>query len=271
MGVSNKQKIISANNLIIAENERKVYDAGYEKGKAEGGDTTAAYEQGVADGKQAEYEAFWNNLQQNGNRTDYACTFGAGWNDSIFKPIYDMHVSSGYMMFRSAGITDLKNIPVKLDFSNVTNAQYMFQWAKTKYIGEVNLTSIPGDSSTAQMFAYSAFITIEKLVFKDDGTQAINSNMFTYASALENLTIEGIVGKNFNLQWSTKLSKASIESIIFALDLTEGRPATTVTLSLVAVNKAFETIEGANDGASSGEFSNLCASARVAGWTISLV
>lgn len=32
MSIPNKQKIISANNLIIAENEQKVYDAGYKEG-----------------------------------------------------------------------------------------------------------------------------------------------------------------------------------------------------------------------------------------------
>lgn len=41
---------------MIAENEQKVFDAGYAKGKAEGGDS-GSYEQGYADGK-AEQEAY---------------------------------------------------------------------------------------------------------------------------------------------------------------------------------------------------------------------
>ena len=59
--------------VTIAENERKVYDAGYTKGKTEGGGDS--YDRGVADGRRAEYDAFWDNLQSNGNRTQYAVAF----------------------------------------------------------------------------------------------------------------------------------------------------------------------------------------------------
>ena len=75
----------------IAENEQKVYDAGYAKGKAEGG---SSYEQGVADGKQAEYDAFWDKFQNYGNRRNYYYAFAwqqvanEGWASDAYNPKY---------------------------------------------------------------------------------------------------------------------------------------------------------------------------------------
>ena len=44
---------IAEKHIKIAENEQKVFNAGYEKGKSEGGDTSAAYDKGFADGQQS--------------------------------------------------------------------------------------------------------------------------------------------------------------------------------------------------------------------------
>ena len=55
---------------------------------------------GVADGRQAEYDEFWDAFQQNGNRTDYHFGFaGKGWRDETFKPKYDIVVRGGDSMF----------------------------------------------------------------------------------------------------------------------------------------------------------------------------
>ena len=92
--------------------------------------------------------------------------------------------------------------------------------------------------------------------------------MFTNCFQLQNLTIEGIIGQNgFNVQWSTKLSKASITSIINALS--ETTSGLTVTLSKTAVNNAFETSAGAADGSTSEEWTTL--EGTKTNWTISLV
>ena len=48
---------IATKLTTIAENQQKVYAAGYAKGQAAGGDTEAAYQQGVVDGKQAGIDA----------------------------------------------------------------------------------------------------------------------------------------------------------------------------------------------------------------------
>lgn len=227
-------------------------------------------------GKQAEYEAFWDAYQENGNRTDYRHAFaGKGWTAEIFKPKYDIRpkADGSYMMFYFSEISGdlvqmLEDCDVYLDFSGVNVwAQYTFCQSKITRLGIIDLHNATVLAST---FSGTPLHTIDELVVSKttrfDGA-------FNDCVDLENLTISGTIGQSgLNLQWSTKLSEASIRSIIYHLDLTEGSPARSITLSLTAVNKAFETSEGANDGADSDEFNNLCASARAFGnWTISLV
>lgn len=228
--------------ITVAENVPKVYEAG----------------------RKAEYDAFWNELQQFGRRTNYACSFGAAWSDKTFKPKYDLVPTDSYMMFRSTGITDLKNLPVKLDFSKTTNVQYMFQWSNAKYIGVVDLRNVKGQLS--QTFAYTSFISIDKIIFKEDGSQAIDTNMFTESKELKDLTIEGCIGKTLDLHWSTLLTHDSLMSVINALSSTTS--GLTLTLSTTAVNNAFETSSGAADGSTSAEW--LALKATKSNWTITL-
>jgi hypothetical protein len=93
-------------------------------------------------------------------------------------------------------------------------------------------------------------------------------NMLYYCPELEYVRIEGVIGQSgIDLKYSTKLTRESIESIVNALsDTAEGK---TITLSKAAVNKAFETSEGANDGASSQEWDGL--EGLYMNWTITLV
>ena len=92
------------------------------------------------------------------------------------------------------------------------------------------------------------------------------SRTFQQCSALEEVRIVGAIGVTFDLHWSTKLSKDSINSIMRALSETSSRQ--TLTLSLTAVNAAFETSEGTADGSSSEEWETLASTKT--NWTISL-
>lgn len=96
------------------------------------------------------------------------------------------------------------------------------------------------------------------------------TNAFNDCTALEELILSGsLVRGGLDLHWSTKLNKASIESVINALsDTTSGLA---ITLSKAAVDKAFETSEGANDGSTSAEWDALGGINRPRqNWTISL-
>lgn len=226
-------------------------------------------------GKQAEYDAFWDAYQNNGNRVKYTYAFSNGWDNESFKPKYDIIPTDALNMFFNSEMTvDLVELcerqGVVLDFSKATNVSYLFGNASASRIGVVDVRS--ASNNTVGVFYNAKCTTIDKIIIKSDGSNTFHT-WFAYEYNLINVNFEGVIGRSgLNLQWSTKLSKASIESIIDHLDLTEGSPARSITLSLTAVNKAFETSEGANDGADGDEFNDLCASARAFGnWTISLV
>lgn len=211
----------------IAENEQRVYDAGYAKGQAEGGDTTAAYDEGFEAGKKAEYDAFWDALQHNGDGTvDYRYKFWY-WTDDAYNPKYPIY-STKASMTNCFGNARIKNTRVAVDCTGTTNIDGLFSWASF-------LTTIP--------------------LLKVAEHNTFSTSIFYGAGSLEDVTIEGYFGVSVNIQHSTKLSKASITSIINALSPTTS--GLTVTLSTVAVNKAFETSEGANDGVESAEWKTL--------------
>lgn len=200
----------------IAENEKKVYDAG----------------------KKSEYDAFWDSYQDNGKRTDYSLAFGgAGWNEEIFKPKYAIAPTNAYMMFyQNKSIKDLS--AVSIDTSKCTNFQYTFSAPALTKIGVVDTTSANGLFQT--FYNSTSLVEIEKIILKPSTSSAKQtlSQVFNLCSSLEKVEFEGEIKTNgFNVQWSTKLNKSSIISIINALsDTTSGL---SVTLSKTAVNNAF--------------------------------
>lgn len=224
----------------------EVYDAGYAKGQAEGGDTTAAYDEGFEAGKKAEYDAFWDEYQENGNRIKYGCAFaGVGWNDKTFKPKYDIRPTEASRFLSGTGITDFKGALEKagvvFDLSKAISISYITDASNTlTRLPELNTTSC----ASLLYFVYQAsnLVSIDKVILKNDGSQKIGAQTFGYLTSLEEIRFEGVIGQNgLNLQHSMLLSKASIESIINALSTTTSGLA--VTLSKTAVNNAFTADE----------------------------
>lgn len=241
---------ISEKLQIIAENELKVYEAGYAKGKAEGGDGN---------------DKFWDIYQDYGKRTNYSNGFaGAGWTTEILKPKYNIIPTDAYMLFRNSNVegnlpTILHSLGITLDFSKATNTQYLFNSAsKITHIGVVDVSSSTNSNVLDSTFAYAtSLVSIEKLKWSDNA-KGLFLNTFTSCNSLENVTFEGTISKNgLNLQWSTKLNKDSLTSIINCLS--SDTSGLTVTLSKTAVNMAF----------TENEWETL--SKTKLNWTISLV
>lgn len=83
--------------LAIAENEQRVFDAG----------------------KQTEYDRFWDNYQDNGNRTNYVYAFARLWPVECYDPKYPITCTGkgGDMIFyNNTNIIDTK-VPITLDTS----------------------------------------------------------------------------------------------------------------------------------------------------------
>jgi hypothetical protein len=134
-----------------------------------------------------------------------------------------------------------------------------FSYSSLTVLPVINCTKSNNNNNI--FYSSKALHTIEKWVLKDDGSQPF-SNCFNLCESLENIVIEGTIGQNgLNLQWSTKLSKASITNTINVLSTTTS--GLSVTLSQTAVNNAF------TGGSTGSEWLNLIATKN--NWTINLI
>lgn len=252
--------------VTIAENVQKVYEAGQ---KSSGGG--AGYDEGYADGQQAEKERFFTDYQ-NPDQDDYDYRFaGIGWNNNTFAPRQNIAPKTRAMsMFARTGIKGdlvaiLQALNVTLDFSQCKLTQNLFANANgITRLGVMDFSNM-GSSYGSEFTNMNALVTIDKMITSENTSF---TNMFGNDASLVNVTWEGVIAKSgLSFSKSTKLSQESIISIITALS-----PATTglaITLSLASVNKAFETSEGANDGSDSTKWRYLSWSKQ--NWTISLV
>lgn len=198
------------------------------------------YDAGVEVGKKAEYDAFWDVYQNYGKRSHYMYGFAYAWfNDETYNPKYPITPNG------SAGL------------------QYMFFWNDKVTDTKVPITAFGGCSMA---FANASKLKrIPKLIF--NGTTNVAS-MFLNATDLEELNCEGeLAVDGLDLRYSSKLNKASIISVINVLSATTS--GLTVTFSEEAVDKAFETTEGANDGSNSMGW--LVLTSQTTNWTISLI
>jgi hypothetical protein len=219
-------------------------------------------------GMQTEYDRFWDAYQDNGNRQMYEGAFsGYGWTKENFKPKYDIiPTQQATNIFKSStGLIGLdmvelfEELGIVFDISKSASLNGLIQMSYASRWGVFDTRSA---ATLNYSFGegYSYLKTIDKVILKDDGSQKF-VNTFNYDNALENITFEGVIGQNgFNMQWSTKLSKASITSIINALS--PDTSGLTVTLSRQAVISAFGST-------TSDEWLNLIATKS--NWTISLV
>lgn len=184
----------------IAENEQRVYEAG----------------------KQAEYDRFWEDTLENMGLGDFAFA-GPTWTDESFNPPRGTVIqpSRAVYMFACAGITDLVALcekkEITIDFSKSTSFMDTFYGAygaNFTRIGVVNTTSSNGLNQI--FYGQTRLHTIVKIILRADGSQTFAA-AFNNCSALENVEIEGTIGKDgFNVSSCTKLTHDSLMSILNA-------------------------------------------------------
>ena len=204
----------------IAENEQKVYEAG----------------------KKSEYDAFWDEFQQNGNRTHYSLGFaGYGWNENNLKPKYDIKPTVANYMF--AGWIPSLNVDLRevieecgitFDTANCTSFSFFLQYGCPKYIPVIDTRSA---SSLNNFSVNSSVLGIDKIILKDDGSQTVN-NMFTALHpGLKDIVFEGVIGQGFDLSTCPALTIETIRNVISCLKDYSGT-GTTQTIKLHANCKA---------------------------------
>lgn len=216
-------------------------------------------------GKQAEYDAFWNAITNNNARKVCSNMFYES-NVTLlggFAPPYQLKPTYAVNMFYTS--YGIKRIEKKhIDFSDCNSINYAFYLCYD--LEEIEEIYIPNSN-------IYAFAGCKKL--KEIGTMIINDGArfdvsnHPFFNCIELQTIETIVGNiinSVNFQWCP-LNKASIKNVVNALSATAS--GQTLTLKLTAVQKAFETSSGANNGNTSEEWLALVESKS--NWTITLV
>lgn len=205
------------------------------KGYADG------YNVGVEDGKKAEYDAFWDAFQQNGTKTAYNYAFyNPSWTDENFRPKYDIKPTKtgGERMFANSHITNVKQIlldcGVVLDTSGLTTASAMCQAAN--HITHMPYLDLSNCSSLNNAFQ-SCFNMVELHIKVSENASFVNA---FYSCPVQELTIEGTIGKDISLGASNLLTDASVQSVIDALKDLTGATAQTLTFHKDVGNKLTE-------------------------------
>lgn len=227
------------------EGEKVSYDVGYNKGFEDGGRESFEL------GKKAQYDEFWDTYQRNGKRKNYSNAFKY-WRPQNFYPKYDIRptesMSEIFSNFGAQEIIEqfdlearLQECGVVLDCSKTTNLNSLFWSSSITRVGTIDTRNV---SSMSTVFSSCSYLkTIEKVILKNDGSQTFSST-FSYCALLENLTIEGLIGKNgFDMKNSPRLTHESLMSIINALQDKTGTSGTTWTITLGSTNIAKLTQE----------------------------
>ncbi len=209
------------------EGEKAGYTNGYEIGAKEGAEV------GYNRGKQEEYDRFWDNLQDYGNRTDCYFMFYF-WTPEMFPPKYDIRpVKDGRNMFTHFGACDLVQVLGErvLDTSLCKKLDGMFNYAKAERIPPISFLSA---TSFSTPFYWCDVKTIDKVILKEDGSQNI-STCFTWTKNLVDIDFDGVIGFGINFQWTSALSTTAMKNTILHLKNhagTENEFAYTVKFSI---------------------------------------
>lgn len=209
-------------------------------------------------GKKDEYDKFWDNYQNYGNRTFYNnyAFAGYGFNFNNFYPKYDI-IPDGtannlfYAWENSSGSLKqrLEECGVVLDTSKVTSFSSAFNYSKFTELPTIDLSSMTNASSSIFANNYGSLKSIEKLIVSEN--TAISSWFGQYCQNLEKLIVEGTIAKSgFNVQWQKKLTTASLLSILTALSkdstVANGKSITLATAHQAVIEADAQCLEQLN-------------------------
>jgi hypothetical protein len=175
-------------------------------------------------GKRDEWSDFWDSMSDAQFGED---TFsGASWNDTTFRPKFDIVLKKGSKAtnsFKSTNITNLKRIlsecGVALDFSGAMDVTYVFYLSpKLTELPELNFTGVKQATRLTNAMSYCSSLTsIDKIILSNDYT-ATNGNviMFQNCPLLTDVVFEGTIAFSFDVS-GAPLSPDSMKSIISCL------------------------------------------------------
>jgi hypothetical protein len=220
-----------------------VYNAG--KSAGGGGGSEEDYQRGYEEGRQAQYDEFWDHYQNNGSQTMQTASLfaGRGWDNVTLKPKYSVVVNSTYMLFAFcayngdlADIFENRGLTLAYAMPNDSTQQgYMFYNSLIKAVGLVDISALTNTTQVASFFNTSTLETIRNLIPPKCAMGAS-----CWGAALTNLGIDGEITKNFNLSRCSKLTAESADSVIEHLADLTGKTTQTLTFHNTVGSKLTE-------------------------------
>lgn len=204
----------------IAENEKKVYDAG----------------------AKSEYDRFWDSYQNNGKGMAWGgnAFCGEWWNDTTFFPKYDIVPGGGSSSayFYLNGVTNLRERidgrGLKLKFAKEQSLSMFFRQCDSCELPDIDTSQCL--IFTELVYKASKLHTIPRLNLTN--ATGVN-NAFTDATSLKNITFEGTIPISISFASCTLLTHESLMSIINALkDYSENTGTTVYTCTIGSANLA---------------------------------
>lgn len=174
------------------------------------------YTKGIEVGKQAEYDAFWNEMQS-GDRTNYGYAFYY-WTDAMYKPKWRFNkddyaiVSSAQYMYANSTIVDLSDIYLRASTSSSYGYTF-FNASKLKKVG-VLLNS----AATIQYSnTFNGCISLESIEGISTTPSTTFSNTFNSCLALKEVTFKGSIGRSISFAHSENLTTETVAHIFDCL------------------------------------------------------
>ncbi len=223
--------------------------------------------EGIAKGRQKQYDEFWDRYQDYGKRTQYYAAFCCvgydAWDFDNFKPKYDIKSINAQYMFWNFGST--KNVPlnlkqhlsdigIEMDFSQCKGMYQVFIGSRFTHIPYLNCSQ---SQEIYQTFQNSPYLeTIDGIYLTKS---AVFVDPFKDCSKLANITFEGEIGNSIDFHWSPLLTVESLRSILTTLS----KSSSTANGKTLTLNTASKAVIEADS-----ECSTQLASAVAAGWTV---
>ena len=149
----------------------------------------------------------------------------------------------------------------------ITQSDTVIIHTSFKAVGEI---AVPQGRAVALSNLFASCGLLESVQMLTVTGQTTFSGTFNGCKSLKEIRFSGNVANDIDLHWSVALSRSSIENVYYAAlggSMDHGAYPT-LTFSLTAVNAAFESAAGANDGSESAAWQALVDQAP---FTISLI
>ena len=235
----------------------KAYNDGKSEGETEGYNKghTDGYNEGHTAGKQEEYDAFWDNYQNFGNKKKYDSAFRNvdyldynSWTKETLRPKYDVIPTSADRTFYGVkGIADLgehfQDLGVKLDFSKSISLFNCFCYGEWVTLPTIDCSNASGNGITGMCNYCYSLETIEKWIMSEKVTKA--GQCFIECYKFKNINVEGVIAVSVSFSQSP-LTVESMLSIITHLKNCSGtEDAGKYTLTLKDTCKTLMEEKGA--------------------------